>query len=515
LSPRIINYQGFLADSLDQPITGTVSMSFGIYDAPTMGSELWSETQNVDVNVGVFDVLLGSVTPITEDVFTGGTDRWIELNVEGEPLAPRTMITSVGYAHVASYADTAGYALSAPTGSDGDWTISGSDMYSAVSGNVGIGTTSPWGRVSTKGGQVGFFADSSAATDFGFFGVVSNVNGIGIKTESRGDNGYGAFCEALGANSTGVLGHGKAYGVLGQASGTGGFGGYFTGDRHYFDNNVGVGTENPWGRVSTKGGQVGFFADSSAETDFGVYAVLSKANGIGIKTESRGSSGYGAFCEALGTNSTGVFGHGKAFGVFGQATGTNGYGGYFTGDRHYFDSNVGIGTTNPTSLLHIEGATAMITLNATATNYSGLLLKQGGSNKWTCAYDPGNDYLFFYEWASSRPGTRMVIKNGSGNVGIGIGNPTSRLHVGGDIHCTGKLNSDGGVDPPYVLYDNESRTAIVERIAREVPEEKLDGAVLFWNGEDGRLEIYLPLNGEFRDLDGNLLDIVEESSAIR
>ena len=28
-------------------------------------------------------------------------------------------------------------------GADSDWTISGSDMYSAVSGNVGIGTTNP------------------------------------------------------------------------------------------------------------------------------------------------------------------------------------------------------------------------------------------------------------------------------------------------------------------------------------------------------------------------------------
>jgi len=35
-----------------------------------------------------------------------------------------------------------------PSGTDGDWTISGSDMYSAVSGNVGIGTTSPECRLS-------------------------------------------------------------------------------------------------------------------------------------------------------------------------------------------------------------------------------------------------------------------------------------------------------------------------------------------------------------------------------
>ncbi len=39
----------------------------------------------------------------------------------------------------------------APGGSDSDWTISGSDMYSAVSGNVGIGTTSPSEKLDVDG----------------------------------------------------------------------------------------------------------------------------------------------------------------------------------------------------------------------------------------------------------------------------------------------------------------------------------------------------------------------------
>ena len=94
----------------------------------------------------------------------------------------------------------------------------------------------------------------------------------------------------------------------------------------------------------------------------------------------------------------------------------------------------------------------------------------------------------------------------AGHVGIGTTEPLEELHVVGDIHCTGKLTSTGGYDPPYVLYDQETRRAIIERVAREVPVEKRNGAVLFWNGEELRFEVYLPASGEFRNLQGKLLE---------
>jgi hypothetical protein len=37
--------------------------------------------------------------------------------------------------------------------------------------------------------------------------------------------------------------------------------------------------------------------------------------------------------------------------------------------------------------------------------------------------------------------------------------------------------------------------------------------VLFWNGEDKRFEVYLPEDGEFRDLHGHLLIEVSELHA--
>jgi hypothetical protein len=129
----------------------------------------------------------------------------------------------------------------------------------------------------------------------------------------------------------------------------------------------------------------------------------------------------------------------------------------------------------------------------------------GATNGYSLGCD-GNDRFFLNREEPLGSGVlRIMTVLADGKIGIGTNSPTDELHVVGDVHFTGKLASDGGVDPPYVLYDKETRSAIVERIRAEVPEEKRDGAVLFYNGEESRLEVYFPERGEFRDLLGNLL----------
>lgn len=70
---------------------------FSIYDAETGGSELWAETQNVGVENGVFNVLLGSVNPIPTNLFTDTGSRYLNLTVNSEELSPRMQFTSVPY----------------------------------------------------------------------------------------------------------------------------------------------------------------------------------------------------------------------------------------------------------------------------------------------------------------------------------------------------------------------------------------------------------------------------------
>lgn len=62
--PKTLNYQGILNDSAGAPINAIVPVTFIIYDAATNGNALWTETQNVTVANGVYNVILGTTTPI-------------------------------------------------------------------------------------------------------------------------------------------------------------------------------------------------------------------------------------------------------------------------------------------------------------------------------------------------------------------------------------------------------------------------------------------------------------------
>jgi len=95
--PQLINYQGILTDNAEDAITGTRSIQFLIYDAATSGSLLWSETQSVDVEDGLFNILLGSVVPIPYELFEV-PERYLAIKVEADnEMLPRQRLASVGY----------------------------------------------------------------------------------------------------------------------------------------------------------------------------------------------------------------------------------------------------------------------------------------------------------------------------------------------------------------------------------------------------------------------------------
>ncbi|MCH9032249.1 MAG: hypothetical protein IIB00_08330 [candidate division Zixibacteria bacterium] len=109
--PQLINYQGRLTDTPGSPLSGDYEITFTLYDTPSGGASIWSETHSaVTVSDGLFAVALGSITPFSS-ASPAGNQIWLGITVGSDPeLSPRTQMVSVIFAFMADMADTANYA---------------------------------------------------------------------------------------------------------------------------------------------------------------------------------------------------------------------------------------------------------------------------------------------------------------------------------------------------------------------------------------------------------------------
>jgi hypothetical protein len=96
-APALINYQGRLADSANNPLTGSYSFRFDIFSVQTGGGSEWDETKSLNVQNGIFEVQLGSSTAFPATLFDG-TSKWLQVTVDGDPLSPRERLLAVPYA---------------------------------------------------------------------------------------------------------------------------------------------------------------------------------------------------------------------------------------------------------------------------------------------------------------------------------------------------------------------------------------------------------------------------------
>jgi len=102
-STGTIAYQGRLADSAGNPLTSTLNMSFRLYAASSGGTPLWTEqwtgSNGVKVSDGLFNVMLGSLTPIAQSVITGNSNLFLGITVgTDDEMTPRVQLGSVPFA---------------------------------------------------------------------------------------------------------------------------------------------------------------------------------------------------------------------------------------------------------------------------------------------------------------------------------------------------------------------------------------------------------------------------------
>jgi hypothetical protein len=222
----VISYQGYLTDSGGIPVNGDVEITFSIYDTPTGGTALWAETHpSVSVSDGLFNVLLGSVNPITPPLLTGET--YLGIRVEGdEEMSPRQQIAAVAYALRSAGA----YNAENLDGMDSTEFVKKSG--DSMNGRLAVENGDPltwviYGRNSSQHFSFGGLGH----TNFGVYGgsTIGGVFGYGEEYGVRGEYHRPSQVEAesygvLGRmDGVGVYGNGLA-GVSGEGSDTGVYG---------------------------------------------------------------------------------------------------------------------------------------------------------------------------------------------------------------------------------------------------------------------------------------------------
>jgi len=360
-APDSLSFQGFLTDSLGNPIDSTgVSITFTLYKN---GVGVWTEMQTVDVEDGVFNVLLGKVTDLSTLAFDQPMDLGIKLDGEASEISPRTPLAAAAYAKALPGL----YTFYRVTANRKSYNVVGG----AANNFVGAGVTGA--TISGGGGIV--FATPVANSVLGTFGTV----GGGLSNTASGTQSTvgGGERNTASGNSATVGG-----GALNTASG--------------FRATVGGGSDNtasgpratvPGGRGNRAEGSYSFAAGRKAKAahdntfvwndNSGGDTLSSTADdqflirargGVGIGTNAPMSQlevndgyvtvtnkGSGAILLHLNTDRGWVFRqHGTGADTKLELAGIG------AGANKSFIittlGNVGIGTTSPSQKLHVNGS---------------------------------------------------------------------------------------------------------------------------------------------------------------
>jgi len=336
--PKLINFQGRLTDASGKFVPdGNYTLTFKLYNDSTGGSSKWSEVQLVSVAKGLFNVVLGSVTPIPDSIFEY-SNAFLGIQVAADPeMTPRQRLSTLGYAYYAKNSDKL----------DG---LHASDFTSPVSdyGRSGVATDLYEGSNTLTSKYVNVAGPDSVYSTSGwaFKGKVSGSSGLFL----RGIYGYGdnssTGTAAGGHFETSTNGTGTHAGALGVGYGSSSASTRGTeGDAYATSTGDALGIFG-WGDNTSSGNAYGgwFYGTSSGSgTHYGVYSQA------GTATSS----------PAYGSNNYAYSSNGTAYGTYSNASNSStgsAYGGYFTVNSSGTGSHTGlVGSGNTSSSAYADG----------------------------------------------------------------------------------------------------------------------------------------------------------------
>ena len=287
-----------------------------------------------------------------------------------------------------------------------------SELPSTFAGSIGIGTDSPSYKLDVDG--------SSRLKD--------SASQLILDNSSRSEMSYGAN-NYFRANGGSASIEGPSVSIL--TDGTEAM-------RITSSGNVGIGTTSPDEKLEVVGNiQI---SSTATSTDSGVL-IRRSDNATGIDIWNDGSNGL-SYIDSRYASSSGDL-HFRV-----QTNGTPKTVMTVTGDE-----KIGIGTTSPETILHVNSSDTVSYIHLTNSSTGDT-----GNDGVDFGVNGSDVYLWNREDSSTIFGTnsteRMRIRN-DGNVGIGTYRPNAKLQVGGDMHL---WDREGGTDGAMYFSQGTTNT---------------------------------------------------------
>lgn len=194
--PMQLAHQGYLSDSDGGAVTGSVVITFSLWDEEESGSLVWTESRTVEVVDGSYSTLLGSGMPIAE-VLIQEPSLWLQLEIGGEALLPRHPVASAPYAVVAETAVN----LDGGTVNASSVSIAGSEIIDVNGSWTGGAGSLPWAAV---GGIPADVADGDADV-LGGLSCADGDRAVWSESEGLWDCGAPVSWETLSGVPAAVL----------------------------------------------------------------------------------------------------------------------------------------------------------------------------------------------------------------------------------------------------------------------------------------------------------------------
>jgi hypothetical protein len=109
--PRLIRIRGTVHDAAGKPVIGSFGITLSLYNGEADQAAVWQEIQTVQLNAaGSYSVLLGAMSEggLPLEIFASSEARWLGVRPDGQAEQPRILLLSVAYALKAADTDMLG-----------------------------------------------------------------------------------------------------------------------------------------------------------------------------------------------------------------------------------------------------------------------------------------------------------------------------------------------------------------------------------------------------------------------